>query len=287
MLELTMDGSGRGKIYRFDEFVVDATRRTVERLGQPVALTSKALDTLLFLLEHHGTIVTKREIMDAVWANVAVEENNLTQQISALRKTFGEQPDEHRFIVTVPGTGYAFIAPLILNKEIIALRSRAREFYSTHGGLGYVLAFAFVFVALLPIALDIHRGNRRSPATVAVLSFRSVDGADDRLAAGLPYTLTAKLGDLREVMSVRPARDMSDSRDILATGRELRVDAVLNGAIQHQGDKIRVTVQMVDVSGGRVVWGENIDANDAQDFSVQDVVATEVIAGLRDFYARD
>ncbi|HEY2847644.1 MAG TPA: winged helix-turn-helix domain-containing protein [Pyrinomonadaceae bacterium] len=282
-----MDGSGGNKIYRFDKFVVDATRRTVLRRDTPVAMTSKALDTLLFLLKHHGTIVTKREIIDGVWANVAVEENNLTQQISTLRKAFRENPEEHRFIVTVPGTGYAFIAPLIRTADKKAERSRTRDFFATQGGLGYVAAFAFILVAVFPVILDARRANRRSPATIAVLSFRSVDGTDNALAAGLPYTLTAKLGDLRDVMSVRPAPEMADSRDILAAGRELNVDAVLNGAIQHRGDKIRVTVQMVEVSRGRIVWGENIDADGAQDFSVQDAVATEVIAGLKDFYARD
>ena len=103
MLKLTMDGSGQDKIYRFEEYVVDGRRRTVERSGQAVPLTSKALDTLLFLLKHHGTTVTKREVMDVVWADTAVEENNLTQQISTLRKALREHPDEHRFIVTVPG----------------------------------------------------------------------------------------------------------------------------------------------------------------------------------------
>jgi DNA-binding winged helix-turn-helix (wHTH) protein/TolB-like protein len=282
-----MDGSGIDKIYRFDEFVVDVTRRTVLCSGTPVAMTSKALDTLLFLLRHHGATVTKREIMDAVWANVAVEENNLTQQISTLRKAFGENPEEHRFIVTVPGTGYAFIAPLIRNAEKDAGRSGTREFFATQGGLGYVVAIAFILVAVIPVVLDARRTNRRSPATIAVLSFRSVDRTDDALAAGLPYTLTAKLGDLRDVMSVRPAPEMADPKDVLAAGRQLNVDAVLNGAVQHRGAKIRVTVQMVEVSRGRIVWGENIDADGAEDFSVQDAVATEIIASLKDFYARD
>ena len=287
MLKLTMDGSGQDKIYRFEEYVVDGRRRTVERSGQAVPLTSKALDTLLFLLKHHGTTVTKREVMDVVWADTAVEENNLTQQISTLRKALREHPDEHRFIVTVPGKGYAFIAPLTCGAEHIDRRSALSYLYKKQGGLGHALALALILITVVPVALDLRRATRRSPATIAVLSFSSVDGTEDPLAAGLPYTLTAKLGDLRDVMSVRPAPETALSKDVLAAGRELNVDAVLNGAIQHRGDKVRVTVQMVEVSGGRVVWGENIDADRSQDFSVQDAVATEVISGLRDFYARD
>src|SRR6478672_7711606 len=105
-----MDGISAARSYEFDGFVVDAVRRTVTRDSRPIPLTAKAFDTLLFLIEHGGETVTKRQIMDTVWADTAVEENNLTQQISTLRKAFGEIPGDHRFIVTVPGKGYAFIA---------------------------------------------------------------------------------------------------------------------------------------------------------------------------------
>ena len=283
-----MDGGAAERIHEFDGFVVDVVRRAVSRDGEAVQLTSKALDTLLFLIANRGVTVTKAQIMDAVWPDTAVEENNLTQQISALRKAFGEQPNDHRFIVTVPGTGYAFIAPMGRPVDKIAPRSHVRDLFAEHGGLGYVVALLMIVVAVLPVGWQLARTDlHNAPATIAVLSFRSVDGVDDQLAAGLPYTLTAKLGDLREVLSVRPATDMATSKDVLAAGRELKVDAVLNGAIQHRGDKIRVTVQMVEVSGGRVVWGENIDADGSEDFAAQDAVATKVIAGLRDFYARD
>lgn len=77
---------------------------------EPITLTSKVFETLLYLVEHRGELVEKATLMKAIWPNVVVEENNLTQNISALRRALGETALEHRFIVTVPGRGYRFVA---------------------------------------------------------------------------------------------------------------------------------------------------------------------------------
>jgi len=96
----------------FDEFEVDAHKRTLLKKGQPVSLNPKTFDLLLTLVEHRGAVLSKNDLLDKVWANQFVEENNLTVQISALRKIFGEKKGEHQFIVTVPGKGYKFVAKL-------------------------------------------------------------------------------------------------------------------------------------------------------------------------------
>ena len=76
----------------------------------PVPLTPRVFETLLYMVEHHDAVLDKERIMEAVWPDSIVEENNLTQNISALRRVFGETPGSHRFIVTVPGRGYRFVA---------------------------------------------------------------------------------------------------------------------------------------------------------------------------------
>ncbi len=96
--------------YEFGPFRVDALKRVLWRNGEPVQLTSKSLDTLLVLIAHRGEIVTKDQLMKALWPDTIVEENNLTQQISMLRKALGEKVGEHRYLVTVPGRGYTFVA---------------------------------------------------------------------------------------------------------------------------------------------------------------------------------
>jgi len=96
----------------FDEFEVDALKRTLLKKGQPVSLNPKTFDLLLTMVEHRGAVLSKNDLLDKVWANQFVEENNLTVHVAALRKILGEKKNEHRFIVTVPGRGYKFIAEL-------------------------------------------------------------------------------------------------------------------------------------------------------------------------------
>src|SRR6516165_286595 len=111
-----MDGQKRQTAYEFGDFRVDVTQRllVLKADGRPLPLSSRAFDTLLFFLEHPGELLDKSTLMAAIWPKVVVEENNLTQHISALRRVLGERPEEHRFIVTVPGRGYRFIAPVSL-----------------------------------------------------------------------------------------------------------------------------------------------------------------------------
>lgn len=101
--------------FAFESFRVDVAKRRLFRGEETLQLTSKAFNTLLFLIHHRGKTVTKDELMDAVWFDTAVEENNLTQQISTLRKILGERAGEYHFIATIPKQGYSFIAPV---KEI-------------------------------------------------------------------------------------------------------------------------------------------------------------------------
>ena len=104
--------------YQFDDFVIDPARRQVCRAGVPVPVPQKAFQLLLFLLENPGRILTKREIMDAVWPQAFVEEANLTQSIFLLRKALGEVPGQNRYIITVPGEGYQFaVLPVEMEPE--------------------------------------------------------------------------------------------------------------------------------------------------------------------------
>jgi len=97
-------------IYDFGPFSVDAHRRLLLREGARVRLPAKAFEILLVLLEENGRLVEKDELLKRVWPDVVVEENNLTVNISALRKSLEESPGEHRYVVTVPGRGYQFVA---------------------------------------------------------------------------------------------------------------------------------------------------------------------------------
>jgi DNA-binding winged helix-turn-helix (wHTH) protein len=106
-----MSGSVERSIYAFEGFHVDARRRVLSRAaGEPIPLAPKVFDTLLYFVERQGELLDKRALLDAIWPHVIVEENNLNQSISTLRRVLGERPGEHRFIVTEPGRGYRFVA---------------------------------------------------------------------------------------------------------------------------------------------------------------------------------
>ena len=100
-----------GLIYEFGDFGVDVAKRRLRGPGGvPVPLTAKAFETLLYLVGRSGTVLKKDELLGAIWPDAIVEENNLTQAISSLRRALGESRAEHRYIMTVPGRGYCFVA---------------------------------------------------------------------------------------------------------------------------------------------------------------------------------
>src|SRR5215472_9777073 len=113
-------------IYEFGEFQIDTGRRLLRRLdGTPVPLTPRVFETLLYMVEHHDAVLDKERIMEAVWPDSIVEENNLAQAISKLRQIFGETPGSHSYIVTVPGRGYRFVAGVAKRTEGPASTSNA------------------------------------------------------------------------------------------------------------------------------------------------------------------
>lgn len=108
-----MSASPDAQILAFDGFHIDARQRLLfGRDGKPAPLPARAFEMLLFMAEHPDELLDKQRLMKAVWPQAIVEENNLSQHISLLRRVLGEAPNEHRFIVTVPGRGFRFVPPV-------------------------------------------------------------------------------------------------------------------------------------------------------------------------------
>ncbi len=105
------------KTYAFAEFRLDSQKRVLLKDSHALPLNPKTFDLLLLLIERGGEVLSKDELLEKVWAGQFVEENNLTVQVSALRKILGERKGEHRFIVTVPGKGYKFVADVLTPSE--------------------------------------------------------------------------------------------------------------------------------------------------------------------------
>src|ERR1700719_1748196 len=117
-MALTLDDLGKdressladGYLYRFGQFALDSRKRTVSRADSPISLTPKAFDVLLFLAQNPNRLVSKEELLQAVWGDTFVEEGNLTQYISHLRKALCDNSEDTRLIVTIARKGYQFTA---------------------------------------------------------------------------------------------------------------------------------------------------------------------------------
>lgn len=104
------ENASRAPRYEFGPFCLNPQKRIVLREGEPLPLTPKCFDLLLALVERHDEILVKEELMETVWRDTVVEEGNLNRHISTLRRLLGESPNDHRYIVTMPGRGYRFVA---------------------------------------------------------------------------------------------------------------------------------------------------------------------------------
>lgn len=257
-------------VYEFADFSVDTVRRRLLRDGEPIAITSKAFDTLALLIQRRGSTVAKSELMNVVWPDAAVEENNLTQQISALRRALGERPNDHRFIVTVPGRGYCFVAEVDEGRPKTEASPRV-PFVDAARMRGYATAVSFVLLIAMSFVWSAIQ-NSGQPQTLAVLNFRAADRGDEFIGLGISETLRARLGSVEDLV-VRPGAADADAID---AGRRLNANTVVRGSILRDGGRIRVVVEMVDVVDGRVIWGKTFDETASDVFALQDAIAGEV-----------
>src|SRR5262245_17060275 len=166
--------------YEFGEFRIDVTKRRLLRHGEIVPLTPKAFDVLLALAEQSGKMIEKDELMQKVWPDTAVEENNLTQNIYTLRKIFGERRNESRFIATVPGLGYRFVAevkrvPLETEEVTIRENTEARVVIAEteeddSEPLTNSAMPASVAPPLLPVVTESRRSNKQTVGWLLALA---------------------------------------------------------------------------------------------------------------------
>ncbi len=285
-----LDENGKNAAtYEFEGHRLDAAKRILYGLDDtPLLLKPKAFDTLLFLLENPGRVIERDEIMAAVWPETVVEENNLTQHISTLRRLLGEGKNDHRYIVTVPGRGYEFTAhvtrptskhdkfPIIPEPDTARTRSRNLFIVLTAGLAISLLLFGFLLQ------------DRRAPAatgpikSIAILPFRPIsdEGRIDVLELGMADTLISRFGKIKD-LEVRPLSSVLNFRgpdhDAVAVGKALNVDLVLEPNLQRLGERIRVNVRLIRVADGFVIWTDTINESSSDLLGVQDKIAARIL----------
>src|SRR5215207_4367616 len=297
-------------LYEFGPFRLDADERLLSREGHPIALPPKVYETLSVLVGSDGRVLTKDELMRAIWPDTVVEEANLAHNISELRKALGDSPETPRYIQTLPRRGYRFIAEVRRHEEgqegaiggPIAPRptSEVGESQQQVGDAGrntlvlrrkgLRVPALLITASLVGVAVAAYLwSGRPDPASrltsLAVLPFKPLAASDrdESLELGMADTLIARLGNSGDV-TVRPISSVRRfgglEQDPVAAGKELHVDAVLDGSIQRAGDRIRMTVRLVSVPDRKTLWAESFDERFTDIFAVQDAVSRRVAEAL-------
>ena len=301
--------------YEFGPFRIDRIKRRLLRGGTMISLTPKAFETLLTLVDHSGQIVEKDELLERVWPGVTVEENNLTQNISALRKALGEKREEPEYILTVPGIGYRFIGDLRessgearASSTLVEPAADELDYHSIRNSVSdenlfdarsgwrrprTVIAAALVIsVGLAAVTYRVARRANGATAssnsqikTIAILPFKPLAAGetDDYLGVGMADALISKLSSIKQI-TVRPTssivRYANTDVDPIKAASDLNVNSVLDGRVQKSGDRIRVTVQLLRASDGAPLWANKFDEKYTDVFSLEDRISEEVAAWL-------
>jgi DNA-binding winged helix-turn-helix (wHTH) protein/TolB-like protein/tetratricopeptide (TPR) repeat protein len=303
---------GQFLVFRFGDFVLDGSQRRLLRSGEDVYLPPKTFELLLHLLQNRGRVLTKDELLEAVWPDVNVVENTLAQRIREIREALRDDAHGGRFIKTVPKVGYQFIGelddeppgvmppPALASLEaagtvpIVARRdvgtnvpANQRQQLPLSVAIACVMLLGLVgagyFVATARPAQP--PGSPAAVTSIAVLPFKPLvpEGRDAALELGMADSLIMKLGSLRQI-TVRPLsavrRYTGAEQDAMKAGRELRVESVLEGHIQRLQDRIRVSVSLRRVRDGQQLWADQFDEQWTSIFAAQDVVSQRVAAAL-------
>ena len=291
---------GANKTFEFGEFQLDAGEQVLRQNGEPVPLTPKVFDLLVLLIENPGHLMDKGILLETLWKDSFVEEANLNVNISALRRALGENPNEHRYIETVPRRGYRFVADVRetyrgdasaeagidsdLDLKGGRLPASKRKSYAVP-----ILIAILLFISIGALVVWRMYANAQPDVsgirTLAVLPFKplSAGQGDAALEIGMADALITKLGRLQRI-SVRPtgavAKYTESNTDAIAAGRELQVDTVLDGKIQRSENKIRITVQLLRVSDGTIIWAESFDDFFTNIFAVQDSISERILSSI-------
>jgi TolB-like protein/DNA-binding winged helix-turn-helix (wHTH) protein/Flp pilus assembly protein TadD len=313
-------------LYEFGDFRMDTAERLLSRRdGTAVPLTPRVFETLRYLVEHSGTVLDKERLMEAVWPDSIVEENNLSQNISTLRRAFGETPGSQRYIVTVPGRGYRFVAdvkecdcqpPEAETRKVehgtvsapasqpsLTAAAPSQALPRGRGHLGQLIATGAIVALLSFTAFFFLHGRSRRPAessarseapalvtlekSIAVLPFENLsdDKENSYFAAGIQDDVLTSLAQIRELKVISRTSAMAyqkpDGRNMREIGQALGVANVLEGSVRRTGNRVLVSVQLIDARNDRHIWAARYDRTVADSIGLQGELATQIAAALK------
>jgi TolB-like protein len=251
--------------YILGPFRLDVEAEILFRGAEPAMLGRRAVAVLRALVERPGIPVSKDALIEAAWAGLSVEENNLSVQIAALRRVFGEEPGGDRWIETLPRRGYRFVGPASIGDEDTVA--------------------AAALVSSFPKAADSPILTLPPQPSIAVLPFQNMSGDSEQeyFADGIVEEIITALTRFRSLFVI--ARNSSftykgRSIDVKQVGHELGVRYVLEGSVRRSANQVRITAQFIDASTGAHLWADRFDGALEDIFDLQDRVAARVVGAL-------
>jgi DNA-binding winged helix-turn-helix (wHTH) protein/TolB-like protein/Tfp pilus assembly protein PilF len=285
-------------VFSFESFRLDPIRRTLTRTGQPIPLRQLLFEALHYLAQHHGRVVGREELTAAVWGGRVVDENNLGQAISALRRALRDAGATGEIIVTVPGRGYKLAAAVTFEPvppSVAQVESTPAPVLAPAvappRGRRLIAAAAALLVVSAAAAAYLWRQSPGSaefappPHSVAVLTFANAGGdpAQAYLADGLADEVTDRLSRIGALHVSARTSALSFKGSHATAGeiaRRLNVRTVLEGSVRRTDTGVHVSVSLIDGGTGYRIWEDTRDVSTADSTHLAGDLAAAVTAAL-------
>jgi TolB-like protein len=247
--------------FLFEDHVLDIDRRELRRGAHQVPVGPQVFDLLVYLLQNRERVVTKDDLLDAVWSGRFVSESNLTTRINAARKAIGDSGQEQRLIRTVSRKGFRFVG---------AVRTAAENATTE--------VPASTATTRIPLPLP-------DKPSIAVLPFDNISGDREQeyFADGMVEEIITALSRFRQLFVI--ARNSTftykgEAVDVKQVGRELGVRYVLEGSVRKSNDQVRIAAQLIDATTAAHLWADRFDRPIENIFDLQDRLTASVVGAL-------
>ena len=257
--------------FRFADYVLDTDRRELTRGSERVQMGPQVFDLLVHLVENRERVVSKDDMLEAVWSGRIVSESTLTSHINAVRKAIGDNGEDQRLIRTVARKGFRFVGEI--EEEQAPAEPAART--ADH-------------------KMDQAEASRAAPApaltlpdapSIAVLPFKNLSGdpEQDYFADGVVEDIITALSRMRWLFVI--ARNSSFTYKgrpvgVKQVGHELGVRYVVEGSVRKSANRVRITTQLIDAGTGANLWADRFDGALDDIFGLQDRVTASVVGAL-------
>jgi TolB-like protein/DNA-binding winged helix-turn-helix (wHTH) protein/Flp pilus assembly protein TadD len=298
----------------FKTFRLDTSNHLLWRNGDRVPVAPKGFAVLVYLVEHAGQVVTQDEILEALWPETYVNPEVLRKYIQEIRKALGDRPDNPEFIETLPKRGYRFAAPVIdenaaeradlptslptqeqATEETVirdATSLKQESFFAKRPLWKFAVLLVLAVVAAAAIGAYFRparsgaNASSLNNASIAVLPFVDMSSAKDQeyFSDGLAEQLIndlAKVSGLKVVGRSSAFQFRGKNEDLRDVGRKLGVADILEGSVRREGDRMRITAELIKADDGFQLWSQTYDREIKDIFAVEDEIALAATEALR------